>query len=130
MGYDLHITRKEFWADPDDEKSISFAEWTAYVESDPEIVLDPENPGEDNYIFKRVSEDWPLWFHQELGEIYTKNPESDVIQKMVRIATHFDATVRGDDDEEYDSNGNIVSNPSNEYPITKATINRPWWKFW
>lgn len=81
MGYDLHITRKEFWADPDDERSISLSEWKAYVESDSEITQDPENPGEENYLFIRATDNWSLWFDSELGEIYTKNPESDVIKK-------------------------------------------------
>src|SRR5690606_76441 len=100
--YDLHITRKEFWADPEDERSIFISEWNAYVESDPEITQDPENLGENNYLYKRVVGNWPLWFDPELGEINTKNPESDVIKKMVRVANYFGATVHGDDDEVYD----------------------------
>jgi hypothetical protein len=130
MGYDLHITRKDFWADPDDERSISLSEWKAYVESDSEITQDSENPGEENYLFIRATENWSLWFDSELGEIYTKNPESDVIKKMVRIANYFGATVRGDDDEVYDENGDRVSSPSNSQPSSIILGKKPWWKFW
>ena len=44
MGYDLHITRKDCWAEEEDKRSISILEWKAYVKSDPDIVLDAENP--------------------------------------------------------------------------------------
>jgi hypothetical protein len=37
MGYELHITRREDW--PDDGPSISFDEWMAVVNADPELRL-------------------------------------------------------------------------------------------
>lgn len=49
MGYDVHITRAEDWAEPGGEQ-ISLDEWLAYVAADPELRLDGaaglEVPGE------------------------------------------------------------------------------------
>ncbi|MDR7269863.1 hypothetical protein J2X20_002492 [Pelomonas saccharophila] len=99
MGYELHVTRKEFWAD-DEGPEISLEEWAAYVKTDPAITLDRENPGDENYIFQFGQSSWPLWWHKR-GEIYTKNPEPAVIAKLVQIAAKLDARVLGDDDEIY-----------------------------
>ncbi|MFN2125831.1 MAG: hypothetical protein ACK2UF_22890 [Candidatus Promineifilaceae bacterium] len=41
MGYDLHITRKEYWAEPGDD--IASEEWLTLVEHDPELSLQAEN---------------------------------------------------------------------------------------
>jgi len=130
MGYNLHITRKDCWADEEDERSISIAEWKTHVDNDPEITLDPENPGEKNYLYIRAAGNWPLWFYPKLGNIYTKNPETDVIKKMVRVANLLGASVRGDDGELYDLSGNMVSDQSEKTALPKGTIKKPWWKFW
>lgn len=106
MGYDLHITRKDCWAEEEDSRSITLPEWQAYVAGDPEVIADPENPNEDNYVYIRAAGNWPLWFNPRLGNIYTKNPEQDVIDKMVKIAQTLNARVQGDDQEFYDFTGN------------------------
>lgn len=133
MGYDLHITRKEFWADEDVENSISRLEWQEYLKADSEITDDPENPHEDNYLYIRDGGNWPLWFNPRLGNIDTKNPEVDVIKKMVRIANALGAQVRGDDDELYDLNGDIVPYKQETSPLIKentdTTYNRYVWYF-
>ena len=36
VGYDVHITRKDFWSD-DDGAGIERTEWLAYVEADPSM---------------------------------------------------------------------------------------------
>jgi hypothetical protein len=36
------------------------------------------------------------------GQIYTKNPDTALIDKMVMVAREFDATVQGDDGEIYE----------------------------
>ena|GEM_PF-2686269 len=41
MGYDLHITRKEFWADKEGS-IITLEEWQQYVATDPDLASDPE----------------------------------------------------------------------------------------
>ena len=102
MGYDLHITRKEFWSD-EDGPTIRIDEWIAYLNGDPEIEADPENPGLENWRLAKHPEKWPLWWDRR-GEIYTKNPDSEVIKKMVQIAESLHARVLGDDDEIYGTN--------------------------
>lgn len=99
MGYGLHVTRKEFWAD-DGGPKISLEEWQLYVESDPEIERDPENPGHENYVIASHPERWPLWWDLR-GEVSTKDPDAFVIAKLVQIAKILNATVMGDDDEVY-----------------------------
>ena len=68
MGYDLHITRRQFWFDEDGD-AISLEEWQKYVGSDRDIETDPENPGDENYIILTHTERWPLWWCR--GEINT-----------------------------------------------------------
>src|SRR5262249_41208298 len=87
MGYDLHITRKKFWGDPKGP-AISLDEWLAYLAGDPDIVQDWENPGPENSIFIAHPEKWPIWW-RESGEIYTKNPDSVMIAKLVQIANRL-----------------------------------------
>jgi hypothetical protein len=98
LGYDVHLTRKEFWAD-EEGPEISLAEWQAYVATDAEIQPDPDNSGPDNYLFVSHPEQWPLWWHS--GEVYTKNPDALVIAKLLSIARALHARVLGDDDEIY-----------------------------
>lgn len=107
MGYDLHITRKEFWSD-EEGPEISLDEWQRYVATDPDIQCDPENPGPEHYIVSTHAEPWPLWWYSS-GEIFTKNPHDEAIAKMVQIAKALNARVLGDDDEIY---GVDPSNPS------------------
>jgi hypothetical protein len=99
MGYDLHITRKEFWSD-DEGPKIPLAEWESYVWSDPQIASDPENPGIKNYLFIYGEKSCPLWWSTS-GEVCTKNPEPEVVAKLVQIAVALGARVLGDDDEIY-----------------------------
>lgn len=99
MGYDLHITRKEFWSD-EDGATITLDEWREYVSRDPDIVADPHNPGLEHYVLITHSERWPLWWDRS-GEVNAKNPDEAVIAKLVQIARALDAKVLGDDDEIY-----------------------------
>lgn len=100
MGYDLHITRKQFWSD-ENGPIISLEEWQNYVASDRDIQSDPENPGPKSYIIISHPERWPLWWNKRRGEIYTKNPDKFVVAKLVQIARSLNARVLGDDDEVY-----------------------------
>ncbi|NHZ35022.1 hypothetical protein F0185_15715 [Massilia sp. CCM 8692] len=96
MGYDFHITRRQFWAD-EHGPAISLAEWLDYASGDSEIEPDHENPGSENWLVVSHAEKWPLWW--ELGEVYTKNPDPAVIRKMISIARALDARVQDDDGE-------------------------------
>jgi hypothetical protein len=99
MGYDLHVTRKEYWCD-ETGPEISLDEWIRYATSDGEIQPDPANPGDENWIVVLEEDSWPLWW-RTTGEIHTKNPEDGMIQKLVSIADSLNARVLGDDEEIY-----------------------------
>jgi len=96
MGYDLHITRRKDWSATGND--ISADEWLAYVEKDSELSLWPTNGphvarwnGNGKHADSRLD-----WFQ---GNIYTKNPEAALIDKMAQIADALGAQVQGDDGE-------------------------------
>lgn len=99
MGYDLHITRAKSRAD-NSRHCISSEEWLAYVEKDPELTLSLEN-GPYFAKWNGKSECPDPWLDWSDGDIYTKNPDATLIDKMVAIAHELHATVRGDDGETY-----------------------------
>jgi len=109
VGYDLHITRKAFWAD-DEGPVITLENWAAYVETDLEITLDPENPGTENYVLRCGQHSCPLWW-EERGEVCTTNPEPEVIAKLVRVAAALGARVLGDDGEVYGTDPSDPTKP-------------------
>lgn len=98
MGYDLHITRKEFWAD-EAGPGISFEEWTGHVKVDTDLEKDPLNGTHDFLYAKHPKEPAPLWWND--GEIYTKNPDADMVRKLIEIAQQLGAKVQGDNGEQY-----------------------------
>ncbi len=98
MGYDLHITRKEFWAD-EDGPVIPFEEWANHVEADPDIEQDADN-GKHDFLYVRHPEGpVPLWWNE--GEVYTKSPDKHTVRKLIEIAQSLGARVLGDDGESY-----------------------------
>lgn len=99
MGYDLHVTRKEYWSD-DEGPEISQDEWIRYAMSDAEIQPDPDNPGDENWIVVLGTDSRPLWW-SETGELYASNPPDEMIRKLVSVATALNARLLGDDDEIY-----------------------------
>jgi len=100
MGYDLHITRRNHW--PNNGRDITAEEWLGYVQRDAELRLQPEN---GPYFAEWRSASGNSWLDWSDGQIYTKNPEPKVIDKMVAIARHFNARVQGDDGEIYEAGG-------------------------
>ena len=102
MGYDLHIVRgPDFWGNPDHQ--VSAEEWHRYIESDPELTLAPYN-GPHFALWSGASahaEPWIDWFRG--FSVYSKNPDAAIINKMLQIAAHLSAHVRGDDGEIYTS---------------------------
>ena len=101
MGYDLHIVRgANRYENP--AHQIPADEWQRYIKSDPELTLAPEN-GPHFALWSGPSEypePWLDWFQ---GTIYSKNPDSGIITKMLQIAQQLGAQVRGDDGEIYSS---------------------------
>ena len=115
MGYDLHITRADNWYDSGAD-SIALDEWAAYVAADPEMRMNNFAEAEVDGQILRVENDglavWTAysghgkdgnmaWFDYRRGQIVVKNPDDDIITKMKRIATHFQAKVVGDEGELY-----------------------------
>lgn len=101
MGYDLHITRKSFWAD-EVGPVITVEEWLAYVDTDQTLTPDPRN-GPYMFLWNGPSKYEEPWIEWNEGELYTKNPDPPLIGKLLEIAAALDAKVRGDDNEVYTS---------------------------
>lgn len=95
MGYDFHITRRQFWAD-EDGPAISLAEWLDYTSGDSEIEPDHDNPGSANWVVVSSAGKWPLWW-DERGEVCAKNPGPALIRKMISVARTFNAGLQDDD---------------------------------
>ncbi|MCO7557250.1 hypothetical protein [Metapseudomonas otitidis] len=98
-GYDLHITKKDFWAD-ESGPCISREEWSNYVKTDNEIQRDDKN-SIDDFLVSLELEKFPIWYNPELCEIYTKDPSENAINKLVKISKILGAKVQGDDGEIY-----------------------------
>lgn len=122
MGYDVHITRKaNHWLEKKGE-TIPLSEWTHYVENDPEMHMDgyaeitvnesrlrTEFEGIAVWLnySKNTKNENKAWFHHNDGEIAVKNPDPEIIDKMIRIAVNLNAKVQGDDGEFYYGNSEI-----------------------
>lgn len=109
MGYDLHITRKEHWADENSQLDISVHEWEMVVANDPELEIDNTariftTDGERSlYKWTGIplgNEECAL-FDFDGGTIDVKNPDNETIKKMCKIAVLLIARVQGDDGEIY-----------------------------
>ncbi len=98
-GYDLHITKKDFWAD-ENGPCISREEWNNYVKTDSQIQRDDKN-STDDFLVSLELEQFPIWYNPDLCEIYTKNPSENAINKLIKISEVLGARVQGDDGESY-----------------------------
>ena len=103
MGYDLHITRAE-WHNQNDGHWITAREWLDYVKGDPELRLAGFN-GKHFTLWSGTCEYPDPWFDWRRGNIYSKNPDAPIVEKMVAIATALGAKVQGDDGEVYTGGG-------------------------
>jgi hypothetical protein len=99
MGYDLHITRAEFWSQ-NEGKEITADEWLKLVKKDPELKLAGYN-GPYFALWNGPSQYPDPWLDWFSGNIFTKNPDDPIIEKMARIANQLGAKVQGDDGEAY-----------------------------
>lgn len=139
MGYEVHITRKDFWSD-ESGPDLSLEEWIDYVKSDPDMRLDGfaetrtpdgqvlriESPGLAVWVaYSKHQEDGnKAWFDHLSGSVDMKNPDEEILGKMFEIATALGGKVQGDDGEYYDADGKPVDESST------SGGGRPWWKFW
>ena len=133
MGYDIHITRRAFWAD-EDGPVISLEAWMAHCATDASlvampvrneaggIVMDDPSPGSVAYQLPN-GEWWPMWWDE--GGVLTKNPPVGTFAKLAEIAAAFQAQVQGDDGEQYDASGEriVATTPQ---PSGENSDNRSW----
>ena len=124
MGYELHITRAENWAESD-QNPIAAEEWLALVDGDPELRIDADNGAHFAIWSGPCSYPDGGWFDWSDGCISTKHPDRAILAKMLQIASHLGARVQGDDGEEYMQPDDL---PADE--AIEETLNRPWWRFW
>jgi hypothetical protein len=129
MGYDLHITRKEFSASVDGP-AISPEEWLAVVADDPELTIRVLN--NSNGLSNPYFADWsgsgkyPCWLDYSNGNLYTKNPTNEMIDKMVQIAKRLDAKVQGDEGEVYLGGGQATDRDHNgDWFVYSLTGHKP-----
>ncbi|MEX1827166.1 hypothetical protein [Luteibacter sp. CQ10] len=143
MGYDIHITRKTHWFD-DEGPTISMEEWKAYIASDPELRLDGyaettvgngavlRVKNEGMAVWTAYSKDNTAWIWLDSSGIVAKNPDNEILRKMFQIAQMLGARVVGDDDEEYDADGEMVATDDfsqHDIPPDSQAPKRPWWKW-
>lgn len=124
MGYDLHITRAKFHSENDGEW-ITADEWLRFVAADPELKLAGYN-GDYFALWSGPSsypDPWLDWFS---GNIYSKNPDDPIVDKMVEMAKQLDAKVQGDDGEIYIGGGpkNFLPRPERDAP--PPAYQKPW----
>lgn len=111
MGYDVHITCKENWHDEDTTNDIALPEWQAYINS--ALDFSVENPLTGTAIWRGYSKqelnNGYACFFWHNGNISVKNPDDEILKKMLEIASEFLASVQGDDGEfyTYSSNGGV-----------------------
>ena len=98
MGYDLHVTRRRLWFDKDDD--IPLEEFVRHVRSDAEFRYPGQN-GDDYADWRSPKSGYESWLCWADGQIHTKNPEPEFIDKMVAVARVLRAAVQGDDGEVY-----------------------------
>jgi len=138
MSYNVYITRKHHWADPEGPE-ISLAEWLAVIDADPEMESDgyAETRPEDGSVFRTEPECLSVWtaysehdksgnaawFVYSNGCVIVRNPDAEVVRKMWSIAQALSAKVQGDDMEVYDSSA-MASHPE------KHLAKKSWWRFW
>ncbi|MDO9376995.1 MAG: hypothetical protein Q7T76_21390, partial [Ferruginibacter sp.] len=126
-----------------DVNKISRKEWLAYIHSDEELELtngyESKIPGIEN-TFQNIpgfcnwsghsimKGDSQPWFDYRDGYISAKNPDDEVIRKMINIAETLNAKVQGDDGEFYDET--YLSNQKENTTQTHNLKRKAWWKFW
>lgn len=120
MNYHVHITRKATsWADAHDPAAITLAEWENYVIGDEEMRLDDQLAEPDfgaattpathvdglsvwlAYSKKKRVGNY-AWFYHDQDRITVRNPNEEILGKMLAIARVLHARVQGDDNEYFD----------------------------
>lgn len=116
MGYNLYITRAEFWLG-NEGKEISEAQWRTVVESDSELELRgfAEAISPQGEVIRYDSPLLAVWsghsrirgvgFDLRRGNVVVKNPDKETLTKMHQLARQLDATIQGEEGEVYEGAG-------------------------
>ncbi len=111
MGYDVHITRGDWW--DDDRERITDDEWTTVVERDPDLEITGEvsasTPAGETLTYRNeLLAMWtahpsgePVPFDFRHGRVVVKNPDDSILAKMIEVAGSLNAVVQGDEGETY-----------------------------
>jgi hypothetical protein len=97
MSYSLHIVRGPDWFD-NSEHQVSPQEWTAYIESDPD--LERINLHSAHSVDAKLKADDPgdgQLLSLSSGSISSDYPQPPLLKKMFEIAKHFNGYVVSDD---------------------------------
>ncbi len=122
MGYDIHITRRKFW--PDEGDDIEFDEFVQLVRGDTEFRYPGEN-GDDYADWRSPKSGYESWLCWSDGQIHTKNPEPEFIDKMVAVSRALRAAVQGDDGEVYLSATEIQKEQSQPPTSSAPAVQTP-----
>ena len=122
MGYDIHITRRAQWSDDGDD--ITKDEFLAIVAADPEF-LSLSKMGDDVIEWRSpgTGHQSPLFWRN--GQIDSKNPSREFVDKLKTVARQLKANLQGDDGEFYYSAATGESSNG-----TTPLGWKPWWKIW
>lgn len=125
MGYNPYITRRKNHIE-EEGPSISEEEWRDIVEADPSLSFKHEDYPLTAFWDGKCEYPDP-WFDYSAayGSIDTKNPDDTIINKMLEMASKFDAKVQGDDGEIYRSSADTYYEDDDEESDSNTT---PWWK--
>lgn len=145
MGFELHITRKQNWFEEEPELNIALTEWLQYVSGDPEFRLDNyaevelldgktlRAEQEGIAVWTAYSQDGAdqnhAWFTYFRGSIFVKNPDQEIINKMVDIAQALSGKVQDDEGTLYERE-NYLDRQLKDVRVTGSPQKKPWWRFW
>lgn len=119
MGYDLHITRADFYYDSD-LYPISRSEWTAFADTEPQLIRHTGEQGGECWEFLAADGDsWQMNWSRGQITIWKGGPAAE---QLAQVAARFGARLVGDDAEEYRPDGSVVP-WSKPRPVL---FHRPW----
>jgi len=102
MGYNLYITRKAHWSDETGEH-ITHEEWFDYVGRHSNLKIRESAPTSISpYVEWDDADGW--WLSWDDGQIDSKSPSCDHIERMIAIADDLGAKVLGEESEQYIAN--------------------------
>ncbi|MFJ1753414.1 hypothetical protein [Kitasatospora sp. NPDC088134] len=110
MGYDIHLTRRRYWFDPEGPE-IGFDEWRAAVAADPVLELVAYGEGEQVEWWAELFDPdrgyrEGMWWRG--GKASVKHPSRRFRARMHAVAQQLGARVQGDDGEYYDEHGDRI----------------------